>query len=108
MVGYEILTTKALRVVSGNTNDALDLSKIESIIVTDRHSQGQRSYRGYSFGAGRGSGVRMSMGSGGGSSKPVGDLSFFDSEFGIVYVLNDVPDPQGVKNLVKAAQPHIK
>jgi hypothetical protein len=102
----QMVTNKAVRLSHAHGHEALDLSKIHRIEITDRHSRSEGTFRGYSMGA-RGSGVRTSWGSGEGRSRSYGDLVFFHDEFA-VFTLQDVEDPTGVRNLIRASNPHIK
>lgn len=90
----------------------LDLSQIDRIEITDRHSISKGTYSGYSFGPSRsrmtgGFNIRMSRGRGQSKSRQYGDINFFQ-EGRIVFKIEDVEDASGVDRLIRAVHSHIK
>jgi hypothetical protein len=94
------------------TNMAIRLNRqwfmfadVDHIVLTDKHTISDSAYQGYSIRVGNG--MRMSTGAGRGKSIPFADMTFF-TRGKIVLTLQDVQDASGVKQLIQAANPHIR
>jgi hypothetical protein len=87
----QMITNRAIRV----NQQALDLSVVDDIQVTNKHSRSEGNYTSY----GR-YGVRM--GQGRSSSRQYGDIVFF-SRGQVVFTVHQVQDPHGMVRLINAA-----
>jgi hypothetical protein len=91
IIETQMITNRAIRL----NQQTLDLSVVDDMQVTNKHSRSEGSYTSY----GR-YGVRM--GSGTSRSRHYGDIVFF-SRGQIVFTVQQVEDPHGVVRLIKAA-----
>jgi hypothetical protein len=91
IIETQMITNQAIRI----NQQALDLSVVDDIQVTNKHSRSEGSYTSYGK-----YGVRM--GQGRSRSRQYGDLVFF-SRGQIVFTVQQVEDPHGLVRLIKAA-----
>jgi hypothetical protein len=87
-----MITNLAIRI----NQQALDLSVVDNMAVTNKHSQSEGNYTSYGK-----YGIRM--GHGRSRSGQYGDIVFF-SGGQIVFTVQQVEDPHGVVRMIKAAR----
>lgn len=101
VVQVQVITNLAVRL----NRQVIKLGDIDHIVLSDRHSISDGMYQGYSIRVGNG--MRVNTGRGHGKSVPYADMTFFSRGMAML-VLQDVQDASGIKQLVQAANPHIR